>query len=202
MAKNGPVLALRRHSFASKKDISPKDVSLAAIATAFAENSPIFICGQTGSGKTTALVNILRTHALHERVVIIEDVDEMPCLSPTWIKLTARPPNLEGYGAVDIKAIFRETLRLAPDRIVVGEVRGSEASSLYQGILSGHGSVLTTLHIDEPPSLLLRLEQMSDGNLDWKNLFRIKPPVLIFVSRENKGQLQNIVRWEIGPQKP
>ncbi|MGE0171156.1 MAG: ATPase, T2SS/T4P/T4SS family [Oligoflexales bacterium] len=191
MANHGPVLALRRHLFRLQYE-EAADVPHPEIAEALRQGRPIFVCGSTGSGKTTVLTRILQTYCTSERVILLEEIDEIPALAPTWVKLTARPPNLEGFGAVSIETMFRETLRLAPDRIVVGEVRGPEVNPLYQAILSGHGSILTTLHIDDPLSLVLRLSQMSSSTLNWASLFAVKPPVLIFLSRKEKGEIQNV----------
>jgi pilus assembly protein CpaF len=120
----------------------------------------IVISGGTGSGKTT-LLNVLAGYILpRERIVTIEDAAELQIRQDHWVQLEARPPNLEGKGAVPIRELVRNALRMRPDRIVVGEVRGGEALDMLQAMNTGHDGSITTLHANTPRDALARLETM------------------------------------------
>jgi pilus assembly protein CpaF len=120
----------------------------------------ILISGGTGSGKTTVL-NILSSFiGPAERVVTIEDAAELKLTQEHVVTLEARPPNLEGKGAVTIRDLLKNSLRMRPDRIVVGEVRGGEALDMLQAMNTGHEGSLSTLHANTPRDALSRLETM------------------------------------------
>jgi len=120
----------------------------------------IVISGGTGSGKTT-LLNVLASYIpARERIVTIEDAAELAIRQEHWVQLEARPPNIEGKGAVSIRELVRNALRMRPDRIVVGEVRGGEALDMLQAMNTGHDGSLTTLHANTPRDALSRLETM------------------------------------------
>lgn len=120
----------------------------------------IVVSGGTGSGKTT-LLNVLSNHIpLGERVITIEDAAELQLQHPHLVSLEARPPNSEGKGAVTIRDLVRNTLRMRPDRIVVGECRGPEALDMLQAMNTGHEGSLTTLHSNSPRDALARLETL------------------------------------------
>lgn len=120
----------------------------------------VLICGGTGSGKTT-LLNILSSFIpANERIVTIEDSAELQLRQPHVVRLETRPPNVEGTGEVPQRALVINSLRMRPDRIVVGEVRGSEAVDMLQAMNTGHDGSLTTLHANSPRDALSRLETM------------------------------------------
>ncbi len=120
----------------------------------------ILISGGTGTGKTT-LLNVVSSFIPEgERIVTIEDAVELRLGQRHVIRLEARPPNLEGRGAVPIRELVRNSLRMRPDRIVVGEVRGGEALDMLQAMNTGHEGSLTTLHANTPRDALARLETM------------------------------------------
>jgi pilus assembly protein CpaF len=120
----------------------------------------VLISGGTGSGKTT-LLNILSSYIPHsERVVTIEDSAELQLRQPHVVRLETRPPNIEGRGEVTQRALVINSLRMRPDRIIVGEVRGSEAVDMLQAMNTGHDGSLTTLHANTPRDSLTRLETM------------------------------------------
>jgi pilus assembly protein CpaF len=120
----------------------------------------ILISGGTGAGKTT-LLNVLSTYLPHdERIVTIEDSAELQLQQPHVIRLETRPSNVEGEGEVNQRALLINALRMRPDRIVVGEVRGSEAVDMLQAMNTGHDGSLTTLHANTPRDALGRLETM------------------------------------------
>jgi pilus assembly protein CpaF len=120
----------------------------------------IVVSGGTGSGKTT-LLNCLSSFIPHdERVVTIEDAAEVQLQQPHVVRLETRPPNLEGKGMVTCRDLVKNALRMRPDRIVVGEVRGGEALDMLQAMNTGHDGSLTTLHANSPRDCLSRLEMM------------------------------------------
>jgi pilus assembly protein CpaF len=120
----------------------------------------VLISGGTGSGKTT-LLNILSSFIPHnERIVTIEDSAELQLRQPHVVRLETRPPNIEGEGEVTQRSLVKNSLRMRPDRIVVGEVRGSEAVDMLQAMNTGHDGSLTTLHANTPRDALSRLETM------------------------------------------
>jgi pilus assembly protein CpaF len=129
----------------------------------------IIISGGTSTGKTTFL-NILSNFILqHERIVTIEETLELNLNLPHVVKLEGRPPNLEGKGEITIRDLVRNSLRMRPDRIVVGEIRGVEAVDVLQAMNTGHSGSMTTVHSNSPKDMISRLETMilmSGLNLD------------------------------------
>jgi pilus assembly protein CpaF len=120
----------------------------------------VVISGGTGTGKTT-LLNILSSFVPHnERVVTIEDSAELQLQQPHVVRLETRPPNIEGKGAVTQRDLVRNSLRMRPDRIIVGEVRGGEALDMLQAMNTGHDGSLTTVHANSPRDALSRIETM------------------------------------------
>jgi pilus assembly protein CpaF len=120
----------------------------------------ILISGGTGSGKTT-LLNILSASIPHsERIVTIEDAAELQLQQPHVVRLETRPPNVEGKGEVSQRALVRNSLRMRPDRVIIGEVRGAEAVDMLQAMNTGHEGSMATLHANTPRDALSRLENM------------------------------------------
>lgn len=120
----------------------------------------IIVAGGTGSGKTT-LLNLLSGFIPHsERIVTIEDAAELRLRQPHVVRLEARPANIEGKGEVTIRDLVRNTLRMRPDRIIVGECRGGEALDMLQAMNTGHDGSLTTVHANSPRDVVSRLETM------------------------------------------
>ncbi|MDD4062100.1 MAG: ATPase, T2SS/T4P/T4SS family [Kiritimatiellae bacterium] len=120
----------------------------------------IVVAGGTGSGKTT-LLNVLSGFIPPtDRIVTIEDAAELRLVQPHVIRLEARPPNIEGRGAVPIRDLVRNALRMRPDRIIVGECRGGEALDMLQAMNTGHDGSLTTVHANSPRDVISRLETM------------------------------------------
>jgi pilus assembly protein CpaF len=128
------------------------------LETAVTERLNIVISGGTGSGKTT-LLNVLSNYIPDdERIVTIEDAAELKLYQPNLVSLEARPPNQEGRGAITIRDLVRNSLRMRPDRIVVGECRSGEALDMLQAMNTGHDGSLTTLHANSPRDAIGRLE--------------------------------------------
>ena len=120
----------------------------------------IIISGGTGSGKTTLLNVVSSFLPLTERIVTIEDAAELQLTQDHVVRLEARPPNIEGKGAVTIRDLVRNSLRMRPDRIVVGECRSGEALDMLQAMNTGHDGSLTTIHANSPRDALARLETL------------------------------------------
>ncbi len=138
--------------------LSPAIVKFLAVCVAVRKN--ILISGGTGSGKTT-LLNVLSSFLPNrERIVTIEDAAELQLRQEHIVRLESRPPNLEGRGAVTIRDLVRNALRMRPDRIVVGECRGGEALDMLQAMNTGHDGSLTTIHANSPRDALSRLETL------------------------------------------
>lgn len=162
----GPSITIRKFSKTplQAKDlvkfgsISPAMVKFLAVCVAVRKN--IIISGGTGSGKTT-LLNVLSSFLPNrERIVTIEDAAELQLHQEHIVKLEARPPNIEGRGEVTIRDLVRNSLRMRPDRIVVGECRGGEALDMLQAMNTGHDGSLTTIHANSPRDALARLETL------------------------------------------
>jgi pilus assembly protein CpaF len=131
------------------------------IATLIACKQNVVIAGGTASGKTSLLNALSSFIPDHERVIVIEDSQELQLQRDHVVNLEARPADAKGRGEVSIRQLFRITLRMRPDRIVIGEIRGGEALDLVQAMTSGHGGCLTTLHATYPRDVLTRLETMA-----------------------------------------
>jgi pilus assembly protein CpaF len=126
-----------------------------------AAKNNVIVAGGTGSGKTS-LLNVLSSFiADDERIVVIEDSRELQLQKPHVVMLEARPPDAKGRGKVSIRVLFKATLRMRPDRIVVGEIRSGEALDLVQAMTSGHGGALCTVHATYPIDTMNRLETMA-----------------------------------------
>ena len=166
LALKGPSLTIRRFS---KKPISVKKlIGLGAISESMAlfmgrlvkEHKNVIISGGTGSGKTTLLNALSSFIPATERIITIEDAAELQLQQEHVISLETRPANLEGKGAVTIRDLVKNTLRMRPDRIIVGECRGGEALDMLQAMNTGHDGSMTTAHANAPEDMLRRLETM------------------------------------------
>lgn len=131
------------------------------LALLVATKQNIVIAGGTGSGKTSFLNALSYYTDEEERIVVIEDNKELQLQRPHVVQLEAQPADPRGRGQVSIRDLFRATLRMRPDRIVVGEVRGGEALDLVQAMTSGHGGCLTTVHASHPRDAIGRLETLA-----------------------------------------
>lgn len=163
---NGPVLTIRKfsarpYSISDLISFGTLSTDMAAFIKACVEGRMnIVVGGGTGSGKTTTL-NVLSTFIPStERIVTIEDAAELSLQQNHVVRLEARPPNIEGKGRISIRDLVINSLRMRPDRIVVGEVRGGEALDMLQAMNTGHDGSLTTGHANSPRDLLSRLETM------------------------------------------
>src|SRR6059058_2036268 len=163
----GPVLTIRRFA---QRALSPDDLvrngtlppdAMAYLVGAVRERRSVLVSGGTSSGKTTTLNALAFAVGDRERIVTIEDAAELRLLQPNVVALETRAPSVEGSGAVDVRALLRAALRMRPDRIVVGEVRGGEALDMLQAMNTGHRGSLTTAHANGAPHALMRIETMA-----------------------------------------
>src|SRR4249919_289575 len=138
--------------------MSEKMATVLKIAGASRMN--IVISGGTGSGKTTMLNALSKMIDPGERVITIEDAAELRLQQPHWLPLETRPPNLEGQGAITIRDLVINALRMRPDRIILGEIRGSECFDLLAAMNTGHDGSMATLHSNSPRECLARMENM------------------------------------------
>jgi len=125
-----------------------------------ASRQSFLISGSTGSGKTTLLSALLGQVSRHERVVIIEDTQEIAVTHPHVVSLQARQANIEGVGAVGLRQLVRETLRMRPDRIILGEVRGPEIVDLFTALNTGHQGGASTVHANSSRDVIARVEAL------------------------------------------
>ncbi len=167
LAIDGPALSIRR--FGAERPSPGRLVQLGTLTAAQREllseavagRSSILISGGTGSGKTT-LLNALSSYiATDERVVTIEDAAELRLQQPHVVRLESRPASVEGRGEVTARDLLRNALRMRPDRIVIGEVRGPEALDLLTALNTGHDGALSTVHANSPVDALGRLETLA-----------------------------------------
>ena len=166
LALSGPTITIRKFS---KKALTPEDfvrfgtwthnaAEFMKLCVLLRKN--IIVAGGTGSGKTT-LLNLLSGYIPHdERIITVEDAAELRLQQPHVVRLEARPPNIEGRGAVTIRDLVKNCLRMRPDRIIVGECRGGEALDMLQAMNTGHDGSLTTVHANSPRDVISRLETM------------------------------------------
>ncbi|MEQ9490320.1 MAG: CpaF family protein [Alphaproteobacteria bacterium] len=166
LALDGPSISIRK--FSEKKitlevmtrqgNISKNMETVLKIASRSRLN--ILISGGTGSGKTTLLNALSRLIDTGERIVTIEDAAELQLQQPHVVRLETRPPNLEGRGEVTMRDLVKNSLRMRPDRIILGEVRSSEALDMLQAMNTGHEGSMCTVHANNPREALTRLENM------------------------------------------
>jgi pilus assembly protein CpaF len=166
LALDGPVLSIRRFSrqpltiddLIALKTLTPPMAQLLEALVKARIN--VLISGGTGSGKTT-LLNVMSSFIpIQERILTIEDAAELQLQQPHVVRLETRPPNIEGKGEVNQRALVRNALRMRPDRIILGEVRGDEALDMLQAMNTGHEGSFATIHANNPRDAVMRLENM------------------------------------------
>ena len=167
VAANGTCLSLRilrpaTHDLATLRTLGAFDASGAKILqSVVARRLAFLVTGGTGAGKTTLLAALLGAVDPGERIVCVEDAGELQPAHPQFVSLVARPPNVEGAGAVGLPELVRQALRMRPDRLVVGEVRGAEVCSLLAALNTGHDGGACTLHANSPTEVPARLEALA-----------------------------------------
>ncbi len=167
LAPRGPHVAIRRFgvstldlpSLVARGSLSREGAAL--LTELVDKKKNVLVSGGTGSGKTSLLRCLAALSPPDERIVVIEDARELELALPHVVSLLARPADERGRGAVGIRDLFKATLRLRPDRIVIGELRGGEALELIQAMTSGHGGCLSTVHASHPLDALRRVETLA-----------------------------------------
>jgi len=168
IALDGPCLSIRKFRKQALTEANLIDYGsatpemLAYLKARVAERTNLIVVGGTGSGKTTFLNLLSQWIPLAERVVTIEDAAELRLQHPHVVRLETRPPNLEGERAVSARDLVRNALRMRPDRIIVGEVRGDEVLDMLQAMNTGHDGSMTTLHANSLDDALNRLELLAN----------------------------------------
>ena len=161
VAVDGPALSIRRF----RRRILPlesftDDVGVDLLRELLGTRCNLVVAGATSSGKTSLVAALVAEVDPSQRLVIVEDTAELPLRHPHALRLEARPPTIDGPGAVDLAQLVRTSLRLRPDRIVVGEARGDEVLALVQAMNTGHDGSISTCHANSPTDALLRLESL------------------------------------------
>jgi pilus assembly protein CpaF len=167
LAIDGPALSIRR--FGASRPGPAELVKLGTLTPAQCElleeavagRRSVLVSGGTGSGKTTLLNALSSFIAAGERVVTIEDAAELRLQQPHVVRMESRPASVEGRGEVTVRDLLRNALRMRPDRIVIGEVRGPEALDLLTALNTGHDGALSTVHANSPEDALSRLETLA-----------------------------------------
>jgi pilus assembly protein CpaF len=163
----GPSLTIRRFSEAPfrPEDLvrlgSASEALVADLLDLVRRRRSVLVSGGTSSGKTSTLNALGHAIGVDERVVTIEDAAELRLPQPNLVALETRPPNVEGTGEITVRTLLRNALRMRPDRIIVGEVRGGEALDMLQAMNTGHRGSLTTAHANGPDHALSRVETMA-----------------------------------------
>lgn len=177
LAIDGPYLSIRKFArkrldFAGMVQVGSMSAQVARLLEIAARaRLNVLISGGTGSGKTTLLNAMSRLIDMQERIVTIEDAAELQLQQIHVVRMETRPPNLEGQGEVTQRDLLRNALRMRPDRIILGEVRGSEAFDMLQAMNTGHDGSICTVHANTPRDALTRIEnmvQMGTSNLPLK----------------------------------
>ena len=179
LAVDGPLLSIRRFGGSPLqpvdliRNLSITEPMLQLLKACVKARLNIIISGGTGAGKTTFLNMLSGFISPNERIVTIEDAAELQLRQPHVARLETRPPNIEGKGAIMQRQLLVNALRMRPDRIVVGEVRGEEALDMLQAMNTGHDGSLTTVHANNPRDAISRLEvmvSMSNANINVRSI--------------------------------
>ena len=166
LALDGPSMSIRRFGtgpLAANQLVQLRTISaemMEVLGAAARAKLSILISGGTGAGKTTMLNILSHNIPQHERVITIEDAAELQLAQENLVRLETRPPNIEGHGAIRQRQLLVNALRMRPDRIILGEVRGEEAFDMLQAMNTGHEGSMSTIHANTPRDALSRLESM------------------------------------------
>ena len=180
MAVDGPIVSIRRHRFndLTLDDFKMPKALLGRLINAVEQRDHIVIAGPTGSGKTSLLAALLKHVPADERVFLMESVPEIGALTGNIVRLSARQANIEQLGGFALDRLLTESLRLLPDRLIVGEVRSTEAAVLIDAMRAGHSGVMSTMHAASAREVLDRLTSMASLSAsDWAK--DLSAPVLV-----------------------
>lgn len=148
VSSDGGLFSLRKHRFTSigVESFHFNDEVFDHMEELILNKKNILICGETGSGKTSLLISLLKKYSRSERVMLLESLAEMPLLFPSWARMVERTKTVGGHLEVSLDSLLKESLRLRPDRIVVGEIRGKEGVVFLESLIAGHSGCMATLH--------------------------------------------------------
>lgn len=209
LALDGPTLSIRRFSakpFSAEDliNLETMNADMVTVIEALVKSKTNFlISGGTGSGKTTLLNMMSGFVPTTERIITIEDAAELRLQQPHVVRLETRPPNVEGRGEITQRALVKNSLRMRPDRIVVGEVRGAEVLDMLQAMNTGHEGSMTTIHANSPRDAMVRLENMvnlsglSIGLKPLRQQIASAISVVIQISRQTDGRRRILSFQEI-----
>lgn len=163
ISTHGPIVSLRKHRFQNIQidHFDPNNRFATTIDASVASNKNIIICGPTGSGKTSLLAAILAKHLRLSRLFILEEVPELPTVSEHWVHLSTKPRTIEGDESFDMHDIFRESLRMRPERMIIGEVREKEAKTFSLLLDCAQGGNFTTMHSHDLESTVRRFKKLN-----------------------------------------
>ncbi|KAA3640054.1 MAG: CpaF family protein [Armatimonadetes bacterium] len=196
---DGPVVAVRRFlqtvtDLAELVELGGIEQSGAdLLAAAVSDRRNILVAGGTGAGKTTLLNVLCASIGTGDRIVTVEDAAELR-ITGHVVRLEAHPPNVEGRGEVTIRSLLTHALRLRPDRIIVGEVRGAEAADMIQALNTGHAGSMSTVHANGPAEALDRIESLASmlgsdvSSRTVRSQILSAFDVIVFVSRTEAGR--------------
>jgi pilus assembly protein CpaF len=206
LAVDGPYVTIRR--FRDRRitlaEVCPTGVE-ALLARAVAGRANLVVAGGSGAGKTTLLNALAGRCPTGERIITVEDVAELALPGAHVVRLEARPANAEAVGAVTIRDLVRNALRMRPDRLVVGEVRGAESLDLLQAMNTGHAGSMATCHANSPADALERLATlalMADVALPLaavRDQYRSAVDLVVQVARHPSGRRGVVAVWEVPP---
>ena len=209
LALNGPCLSIRKFR---KDPLLAQDLiqlgtfdrgMLEFLTAAVEKRCNIIVSGGTGAGKTTLLNVLSRSIPPTERIVTIEDAAELQLDHEHVVRLETRPPNIDGAGEVTARDLVRNSLRMRPDRIILGEVRGKEVMDVLQAMNTGHDGCMSTVHANNPSDAMLRLEMLaglagfqgSEGTL--RQMIAAGVELVIQISRQPNGQRRVVSVTEV-----
>ena len=210
LAVDGPLLSIRRFQ---TDNLMPADLverlsmtqeMMQLLEAAVKSRLNIVVAGGTGSGKTTLLNALSALISPQERVVTIEDAAELQLKQPHLVRLETRPPNIEGQGAIRQRELLVNSLRMRPDRIIVGECRGEEALDMLQAMNTGHDGSMTTVHANSPRDVIARLEVMVTMATSNLNLISIRQQIssaidmIVHLARLSDGTRRAMCLTEVG----
>lgn len=209
LALDGPCLSIRKFR---KDPLQATDLlasgtfdehMLSFLQLAVSKRSNILISGGTGSGKTTLLNVLSRFISPYERLVTIEDAAELQLGHDHVVRLETRPPNVDGHGEVTARDLMRNALRMRPDRVLLGEVRGNEVMDMLQAMNTGHDGCMSTVHANNPRDALLRLEMLSGfagymgDELTLKHMIASALDLIVQVGRLSDGRRRVLAVSEV-----
>lgn len=190
VVRDGPVLCIRRSrtSTLSLDDFLWPIGQRELIEQGVVTGRTLLVSGACGAGKSSFVGAVLRDLLCDRRMIIMETCEELSGISPHFVNLVGRPPNISGAGAIETGWLFREALRIRPDGIVIGEIRGQEASAFLAAAASGHAACLSTIHAGSPDEALSRLGHLagSSGDLRFRGL-------VVQLARDGKSKRPAIV---------